>query len=266
MKRLCDVLTDAKVFQGLKPEVFGEFCSKLNMRILWKGEVMVNEGDDCTQLGIVAAGQLALQKYSSNGDFVTLGLLGPGDSFGEDLIFGSNHVYPNTIEAVTNAKVITLSKEVLKSMLPGNPDLLQNFMRFLSDRVQAQNRRISILSQRSLRKKISAYLLDLLWEQEKKEAEEHGKSDSEKYGGIESAKAGHAVGNHGKRILTPSVELPSSKEVAARLLAMPRPSFSRELVSMEKDGLIKTNGRVIWLTNLDNLESGLEDDEDDFDD
>ena len=35
---------------------------------------------------------------------------------------------------------------------------------------------------------------------------------------------------------------------------------------MEKDGLIKTNGRVIWLTNLDNLESGLEDDEDDFDD
>lgn len=129
---------------------------------------MVNEGDDCTQLGIVAAGQLALQKYSSNGDFVTLGLLGPGDSFGEDLIFGSNHVYPNTIEAVTNAKVITLSKEVLKSMLPGNPDLLQNFMRFLSDRVQAQNRRISILSQRSLRKKISAYLLDLLWEQEKK--------------------------------------------------------------------------------------------------
>ena len=151
-------------------------------------------------------------------------------------------------------------------MLPGNPDLLQNFMRFLSDRVQAQNRRISILSQRSLRKKISAYLLDLLWEQEKKEAEEHGKSDLEKYDGIESAKAGHAVGNHGKRILTPSVELPSSKEVAARLLAMPRPSFSRELVSMEKDGLIKTNGRVIWLTNLDNLESGLEDDEDDFDD
>ena len=53
---------------------------------------------------------------------------------------------------------------------------------------------------------------------------------------------------------TPKVELPVSKEVSAKLLAMPRPSFSRELVRMEKEGLIKVNGRVIWLTNLKALE------------
>lgn len=246
MNKICDVLSASPLFQSLDSNTFGAFCSKVNLRVVWKGEVLVNEGDDCIQLGIVASGQLAMQKYSSSGDFVTLGLLGPGECFGEDLIFSSTCSYPHTIEAVTNAKVITLSRDILLSLLPGNPELLQNFLRFLSDRVQAQNRRISILSQRSLREKISAYLLDLLQEQ-----------------GDEEDQPGYVPRMGEKRILTPSVELPASKEVAARLLAMPRPSFSRELVRMEREGLIRINGRVIWLTDLERLEQGSVEEQED---
>ena len=60
-------------------------------------------------------------------------------------------------------------------------------------------------------------------------------------------------------ISTQAVELPSSKEVIARLLAMPRPSFSRELISMEQDGLIRVSGRVIWLLDIHGLECGRSD-------
>jgi CRP-like cAMP-binding protein len=56
---------------------------------------------------------------------------------------------------------------------------------------------------------------------------------------------------------TYAVELPVSKEVVSRLLAMPRPSFSRELISMEKDGLIRVNGRVIWLLDIRGLASDI---------
>lgn len=49
------------------------------------------------------------------------------------------------------------------------------------------------------------------------------------------------------------VELPVSKEVTAKLLAMPRPSFSRELVRMEKEGLIRVNGKIVWLLDLQAL-------------
>ena len=59
---------------------------------------------------------------------------------------------------------------------------------------------------------------------------------------------------------TSSVVLPVSKEVVARLLAMPRPSFSRELISMEKDGLIRVSGRNIWLMDLHGLACGLYED------
>ena len=42
----------------------------------------------------------------------------------------------------------------------------------------------------------------------------------------------------------------------AKLLAMPRPSFSRELINMEKDGYIKVDGREIEILNLRELELG----------
>ncbi|MDD2580112.1 MAG: Crp/Fnr family transcriptional regulator [Clostridia bacterium] len=237
MKKLCETLSATPLFAGLNHDAFHDYCSKTNVRLVWKGEVLVNEGDPCNSIGMIVDGQLALQKYSSSGDFATLELLGPNDLFGDDLIFGVRRTYPLTIEAVTNSKVVFVSRDVLMSLLYEAPAIMQNFLSILSDRVQQQNRRILLLSQKSLRQKISNYLLDLLREQREKEGE--------------SPRLARLT------VSTQAVELPVSKEVVSRLLAMPRPSFSRELISMERDGLIRVSGRVIWLTDLDRLEKGV---------
>lgn len=236
MKRPCEALAMSPLFNNLDHELFAPFCQRLTIRLIYKGEVLVNEGDICKSLGVVLDGQLAVQKYASNGDFVTLNLLGEGDAFGEDLVFGTDRVWPYTIEAVTHSKVITMTTDMLMPLLQASPHLTGQFMTFLSDRIQDQNSRISILSQRSLRQKISSYLLDLYRRQ---------------------AELSELPLRRAPRVSTPSVELPVSKEVVARLLAMPRPSFSRELVKMEKDGLIKISGRVIWLRDLERLERGV---------
>ena len=244
MKKLCDALAQSPLFAGLDHKQFSTFCSRVNMRLSWKGEVVANEGDECTAIGLVVSGQLAMQKYARNGDYVTLALLGPGDVFGEDLIFGERRSWPLTIEAISNARIIMLTRDLLISLINENPALMHNFGAFLSSRIHEQNRRITILSQRNLRQKITVYLLDLL---DKQLAEEEREA---------------LPGRRKQYISTPSVELPVSKEVAARLLAMPRPSFSRELVRMEKDGLIRVSGRVIWLTDLESLEQGDSNDND----
>jgi len=199
--------------------------------------VLFNEGDPCTGIGMIMEGQLAMQKYSSSGDFATIELLGPGDIFGEYMIFGTRKNYTVTIEAVTNSKIIFISREMLMSILAQSPGAMNNFLTILSDRIQAQNRRISLLSQKSLRQKIANYLLELLRDQLEKE--------------------GESPKTIRKTVSTQAVELPVSKEVVSRLLAMPRPSFSRELISMERDGLIRVSGRVIWLLDLDGLEKGI---------
>ena len=246
MKKVCDILADSKLFAGLDHEMFDQFCSRVSIRLVWKGEIIFNEADRCDSVGLVVSGQLAMQKYSADGDYITVDLLGPGQTFGEDLMFGKQREYPVSIEAVTNSQIILISREILLPLLHDNPALFQNYLGFLSDRIQDKNRRIIILSQRNLRMKIGRYLLDLHRIQEEEDDELYGE-DRKSY------------------VSTPSVELPVSKEVAARLLAMPRPSFSRELVRMEKDGLLKVSGRVIWLTNLEGLKTdGQDEDEDDL--
>ena len=237
MKKICEALAATPLFDGLNHDLFHDVCVKTSIRLVWKGEVLANEGDPCTGIGIIVEGQLAMQKYSSSGDFATLELLGAGEVFGEYLIFGSRHTYTVTIEAVTNSKVVFISRETLTGLLYQNPKLMQNFLAILSDRVHAQNRRLSLLSQKSLRQKIASYLLEMLHDQ----LEEEGRSPKDMK----------------KIISTQAVELPVSKEVVARLLAMPRPSFSRELINMERDGLIRVSGRVIWLLDPDGLERGV---------
>ncbi len=225
----CDVLAQTSLFAGLDRETFHHYCAITKVRTFARGEIIEDENDVCSSIGVIEEGQIAMQKYTSSGDFATIGLLGPGDFFGEDLIFGSFNDYPFTLEAMTQGVVLFISRETLLALMDKSPVILNNFLRILSDRVTGQNRRIALLSQKSLRHKIAFYLLELRNEQ-------HPDTHD---------------GNSNK------VELPVSKEVIAKLLAMPRPSFSRELISMEKDGLLRVFGRTIELLDLSKLENDV---------
>ncbi len=227
MIKKCDALSRTLLFAGLDRGTFQNYCSLTKAKTFSRSELLAAEGDVCTSIGVIEQGQVALQKYTSSGDFSTIALLGPGDFFGEDLIFGSSNIYTFTIEAMTQSEVLFVSKETLRSLLDRSPVVLNNFLRILSDRITTQNSRIALLSQKSLRHKIAFYLLELKNSQPQ--------TDSQ----------------------TVKVSLPVSKEVVAKLLAMPRPSFSRELIAMEADGLIEVNGRSIRLLDVATLENDV---------
>ncbi len=246
MKKVCEVLGQTKMFDGMDHHLFHTYCSRTSIRLIWKGEIVVNEGDRCEGIASVVSGTLAVQKYSADGEYVTLKLLEKGDSFGEEFFFGQHREYTYSIEAVTNAQIIHVPRDAMMTMLENDEEVRNNFMANLSNKINDQYTRINILSQRNLRLKITRYLLELHYESEEVEDRMYGYMQKK------------------TPVATPSVELPVSKEVAAKLLAMPRPSFSRELVRMEKEELIRVSGRVIWLTNLEALEADGQI-EDDFD-
>jgi CRP-like cAMP-binding protein len=133
-----------------------------------------------------------------------------------------------------------VSREDILALISKSPRLLLNYLALLSDRGIEQDQRIHLLSQKTLRLKISGYLLSLLEEKLNREGKLLSEATDEP--------------------ATLFVELPVSKEVVARLLAMPRPSFSRELISMEKDGLVRVDGRVVWLEDIQGLACGLYED------
>ncbi len=227
MIKPCDALAKTSLFSGLDRVTFHHYCSVTKVRSFARGEIVAAEGDFCNSIGVIEQGQIAMQKYTSSGDFATIGLLGPGEFFGEDLIFGSSNVFTFTLEAMSQTEVLFVNKDILSSLMDKSPVILNNFLQILSDRVTTQNSRIALLSQKSLRHKIAFYLLELRTEQHP------GSSGSV------------------------TVQLPVSKEVVAKLLAMPRPSFSRELIAMENDGILEVNGRSIRLVDVSSLENDV---------
>ncbi|MBO7452998.1 MAG: Crp/Fnr family transcriptional regulator [Clostridiales bacterium] len=241
-------LCESPLFRGVDCTEFKDFCSKTRSRTYEKGEIIASEGKPCNSIGIISEGQVAIQKISSGGEFATIALLSSGDFFGEDIIYSSNSTYQTTLETMTHSKVRFVSKEVMNSIMATCPAVKDNFLRILSDRVNVQNRRIELLSQKTLREKIAYYLIDLFNQGNK----DNGYiSDSCK----NCANFGQANCKYPSEARV--VELPVSKEIVAKFLAMPRPSFSRELIAMEKDGLIKVNGRKITLCDVAKLETEI---------
>ncbi|HHX18946.1 MAG TPA: Crp/Fnr family transcriptional regulator [Clostridiaceae bacterium] len=240
MKKICETMALSPLFAGLDHDIYHVHCENTPIHTFWKGQLIVMEGDLCKGIGIVIEGRIARQKYTPSGEFTTLELLGEGSVFGEDLIFSTQKQFSYSLEALTHVKAIQVSREDILALISKSPRLLLNYLALLSDRSLEQDRRIHLLSQKTLRLKISGYLLALLEEKLTKE----GKM-------LREALEGSAA---------MSVELPVSKEVVARLLAMPRPSFSRELISMEKDGLVRVDGRVVWLEDIQGLACGLYED------
>lgn len=240
MRKICETMASTRLFAGLDHSVYHEHCINTHIHTFWKGQLIVMEGDLCKGIGIVVEGRIARQKYTPSGEFTTLELLGEGSVFGEDLIFSTHKQYSYSLEALTHVKTVMVSREDILTLISKSPRLLLNYLALLSDRSLEQDHRIHLLSQKTLRLKISGYLLSLLEEKLNRE----GKLLSEAMD--EPAAL--------------SIELPVSKEVVARLLAMPRPSFSRELISMEKDGLVRVDGRVVWLEDIQGLACGLYED------
>lgn len=218
-----DILSKTRMFSGLDKKSLSEYAAPVRVKTFSKGEIVAAEGDTCSCAAIVEKGEIAMQQYTSGGEYTTIGLLLPGEYLGEDLLFGRRQQYAYTYEAMSQTEVLFIPRDVLISIMEAHPEVKDNYLCLLSDTMYSLNRRIAILSQKTIRQKIALYVLDLRAEQE----------------------------------MRMSVVFPGSREVIAKLLAMPRPSFSRELTAMEKEGILEVSGRTVEILDLVRLEKNI---------
>ena len=216
------IMMDIPLLEGVADQVKEAFLSMSRTKKWARGELIVSEGDDCTSLFIVTHGVAAVQKYTSSGEFSMVRLIDPGCCFGEELVFGKKARFAYALEAVSDVTIVTVPMEQLQEMMDQYPQIRDNYLKVLFKRTCAQDQRITLLSLKTVRQKIAYYLLSL---SDPKDPE--------------------------------SVTLPVPKEVVAKYLAIPRPSFSRELSLMEKEGSIKVTGRTIDLVDLPSLRKEL---------
>lgn len=82
-----------------------------------------------------------------------------GDVFGAAALFGTNEDYPSTIVAGSDCRVMYIPQETVVAWMKQVPQVAENYIGFLSDRIRFLNRRLATLTAGQADGKLWRYLL-----------------------------------------------------------------------------------------------------------
>ncbi|MBN1368637.1 MAG: Crp/Fnr family transcriptional regulator, partial [Dehalococcoidaceae bacterium] len=170
---------------------------------------------------------VALTRETFSGNRIILEILGPKDIFGEMVAFSHNQTWPMTVIAHEDCCLFFLpAKKVLgncSNICQAHSSLIMNVLNILSDKALLLSKTIEHLSARSIRGKLSSYLLE------------------------EFRQRGDGY-----------FKLGLKRNELADYLGIPRPSLSREMANMKRDGFIDYDGPWVKINDVIQLEQILE--------
>lgn len=216
-------LESSKLFQLITEEETQRIlkCSKARMRQHPAGTYIFEQGGLPTRLFLLLSGQVQICKDFTSGKRDVLYLVEPGNVFGEIFLFGDRKKYWYDAVAVTGVSVLEMPWDFFYHFCSNACDhhkqLTQNMLEILSEDNFKITRKLHIISTSSLRERIAIWLIDSMNE--------------------------NSV-----------VELRMNREQLADFLGVARPSLSRELMRMQKDGLIEVSRKTIRICDRDAVE------------
>ncbi len=178
------------------------------------------EGDTPAFFFVLKSGIVQIEKNTADGKRLIVNRFeNPGTVFAEVYALLDSAIYDYSCRVISDAEILCLPIEGVfgaGAYSETHFKVLKNLLNILAHKAYFLNQKLLIFSSFSLRQKIALYLLQ------------------------------QAEGSS-------RVELNLNREAMAEYLAVPRPSLSRELMSMQKDGLLKIEKDTI-IVNLDKLE------------
>ena len=184
------------------------------------GSILFRKGDSCAGFYVVVYGQVKLAFGASDGSEKVVEILGPGQSFGEAVMF-LDKPYAVFAETLTDSLLVHVGRAVILQELERSPDFARRMLGGLAHRLHLIVGDLEGYSLKSGTQRVIGYLLrDVAGEQTGRTAE---------------------------------VTLPATKSVIASRLSITREHFSRILHELSDAGLIKVSGRNIRFLDLERL-------------
>lgn len=214
------VLKNCPLFQGISSNQIIDILNYMVCDVLpvQRDSFIAMEGEAYRQISIILSGKVVIKKIYGSGKSVTITTLGPGEIFGELMVF-TQRTLPSTVSAQTEVDLLQIPQQEVLRLCQEQPLFLQNLIGLLSDKIWMLNEKLKLLSYGSLRQKITGLLLDYYHQQH-----------------------------------TLDLTLPFSRQEMADRLGVPRPSLSRELAHMKQAGYIDFWKNHVRLLKLEALE------------
>ena len=188
-------------------------------RSLARGDILFQKGDIISSFFIIVSGQIKLAFASAQGNEKVVEVMGPGQSFGEAVMFMSKPC-PVLAQAVTNATLLQIPKVQVTALLKSDPDFAQAMLAGMALRLHSLIKDLESYSLRSSAQRVIGYLLQLLPE-------------------INSGPA--------------DLILPISKQVIASRLNLTPETLSRIFHDLTDLGHIEIKGKVVHVLDVANF-------------
>ena len=169
-------LNDAEIELVMKTELFRGSPRSVLMRILAvsdctvgeysKNDIVFSKTSFTRSLGIVLGGKLRVIKENADKRPIVMSTLQSGSLFGAAALFNSQGEYVTQITAIEHSRILFLPQRLLKRMIEREPEIAENYIRYLSERILFLNRKIYFLTAGTAEQRLASFLLDNLSEGE----------------------------------------------------------------------------------------------------
>ena len=206
-----------KLFNGITEENIKALlpCLKANIKEFSKDQIIFHQGDIIDKVGIIIEGNIKIEKVDFWGNNTILRTLSNNEMFGEIYAFEKKPLELSII-ASTNCKILLL--DFNKILTPCNiacvfhTDLIINLLKIFANKTTLMNKKLEILSKRSIEDKILSYLKTVSLNKNNK-----------------------------------TFSIPYNRQELADFLVVNRSALSKELMKLKKEGIINYNKNTFTL-------------------
>ncbi len=214
--KVTEFLSRLPLFSDLEPAELERMAGDTHVMYPAKGEVVFHQGDQCNGFHCVVYGRIKLAFTASTGAEKVVEIIGPGQSFGEALMF-MDKPYIVSAQAVADSMLLHVSKPAVMAELERSAAFARRMLAGLSRRLHGLIQDVNAYSLDTGTQRVIGYLL--------KEAQRDGEA----------------------------VTLQASKSIVASRLNVTPEHFSRILHDLTEQGLVRVRGRAITIPDLARL-------------
>ena len=165
MEKILDILALCPLFFGIRQEDMGAMLSCLGakQKSFSKGEIILGEGAPAELIGVVLSGMVQVVREDYFGNRSMMAKLGPAEMFAEAFALAGVEGMPVNVVAAENCEVMLIDVSRISRPCAKacgfHQQMIYNLMRILALKNLACNQKIEVVSRRSTREKLMAYLL-----------------------------------------------------------------------------------------------------------
>ncbi len=182
--------------------------SSLKVQNVPEGGRIASQGDSYEKLILILKGSAAASMAAPGGKMIRLETLKAPCAAATAILFSSARVLPVTLDAAEECEILKLPEDLVLMLMREFSSFLRAFLMENGDKLSFLTDKIRLFQFKSLRQKIAAYIMML---------------------------------DGGRGLNT--VNLQYTREELAQLMGAARPSLSREISAMTRDGLLECKGK-----------------------